>query len=126
MITELANNKDPFGAYYCQFYVDEFDVIRAASVEDAPESNNDTITPDDWRHDLYLRCIRDNIQTPFAKELIEEFPKIYSVDANGEKGWKYIVGTVYSNLKYYLEAINPASIKSEDMTVKELSIENIG
>lgn len=127
MITELANNEGSFGAYYCQFYVDEFDVVRAASVVDAedPNDNNATI-PADWRHDLYLRYIRDNIQTPFAKELIEEFPKIYSVDVTKEKGWKYTVGTVYSNLKYYLEAINPASIKSEDMVVKELSIENIG
>lgn len=125
--------------YSIQWYEDEFGVARVASAEqmDYKDYAVNSIKAKDWRQELYLQYIANGTQTLFAKELIEELPKIYDVTFDAElesgTGWKYT--TSYDNVKYYVDAIDVSKIKDVDeegnqipalYLIKNLSIDNIG
>ena len=111
--------------YSVGLYVDDFGVRRASWARLSNETEVSAIKARDWRQELYFQFIAENDQSMLAKEMIEEFPKVYDIsfDSNTGTGWKYNVS--YDNVKYYLDAIDVSEI-DESIPIHDFAIEDIG
>lgn len=69
--------------YWVVFQMDADGTQRAKAVWDVQPENDKLsakkVRTQDWRQELYMQYIRDGVQTPLAKELIQNLPLIYNV-----------------------------------------------
>ena len=119
--------------YSVTFAFDSQGVKRAIKDSNSSITVKSTNNGGDWRQHMYLNYIANDEMTPYAKELKEEWPKIYDV----ENQHFYCVETngnayntqKFNSIPYYLDILDPDKLQTNDSikeSLQKISVSNIG
>ena len=126
-------------SYEVCLYQDAVGIKRARPVKEADDPNNRTITPNDWRTDIYFRYVLGDESVDYGKELKEYWPTVFDIE-NGyfyalattvdEKG-ETVINKVETKKKlnamtYFFDIIDPVDKKTGKHLLQDIWVSKIG